>query len=29
VRLQHAVQEFKGDGRITSIVVKNMKTGEV
>ena len=29
VRLQHAVQEFKGDGRLTSIVVKNMKTGEV
>ena len=29
VRLQHSVQEFKGDGKLGSIVVKDLKTGEV
>ena len=29
VRLQHTVQEFKGNGRLSSVVVKNLKTGDV
>jgi thioredoxin reductase (NADPH) len=29
VRLQHTVQEFKGNGHLTSVVVKDLKTGAV
>ncbi len=29
VRLQHTVQEFKGNGRLTGVAVKDLKTGEV
>ena len=29
VRLQHTVQEFKGNGRLSSVVVKDLKTGAV
>ena len=29
VRLQHTVQEFRGNGRLTSVLVKNLKTGAV
>jgi thioredoxin reductase (NADPH) len=29
VRLQTAVQEFKGNGHLESVVVKNLKTGEL
>ena len=29
VRLQHTVQEFRGNGRLTSVMVKDLKTGTV
>ncbi len=29
VRLQHTVQEFRGDGHLTSVVVKDLKSGAV
>ena len=29
VRLQHTVQEFKGDGHLASVVVKDLKSGAV
>ena len=29
VRLQHTVQEFKGSGHLTGVVVKNLQTGDV
>jgi thioredoxin reductase (NADPH) len=29
IRLQHAVEEFKGDRKLTGIVVKDIKSGEV
>ena len=29
VRLQHTVQEFRGNGRLTSVMVKDLKTGAV
>jgi thioredoxin reductase (NADPH) len=29
IRLQHAVQEFKGDRKLTAVVVKDIKTGGV
>ena len=29
VRLQHTVQEFRGDGKLSSVLVKDLKTGAV